>query len=107
MSTPSAPAISSPPAVASSAPTPASARAPPSGPAPPTLRDLPLARQASFWGFAILFVLAIAFYLWWGLSFGVWIDNGVYAVVATLAGFGLAGMWLCLPTPHRPIPSDR
>ena len=72
-------------------------------PAPP-LSSLPLAHQVTFWGFAALLRAAIAFYLWWGLSFGVWIDNGVYAVVATLAGFGLAGMWLMLPNPTRPIP---
>jgi hypothetical protein len=73
----------------------------------PPLSSLPFARQATFWGFSLLLILAIAFYLWWGLSFGVWVDNGVYAVVVTLAGFGLAGMWLALPSPPRPIPADR
>jgi type VI protein secretion system component VasF len=66
------------------------------------LAQMSPARRASFWGFAALVVLAIAFYLWWGLSFGVWIDNGVYAVFITLFLFGLAGMWLMLPNPPAP-----
>jgi hypothetical protein len=70
----------------------------------PSLFSLSLAHQAAFWGFAALAISALAFYLWWGLSFGRWIDNGVYAVVVTLAGFGLAGMWLMTPSPARPIP---
>ncbi|MGB6500669.1 MAG: hypothetical protein WBG19_04630 [Thermoplasmata archaeon] len=61
-------------------------------------------RRASFWGFASLVVLAIAFYVWWGLSFGVWIDNGVYAVTITLLLFGLSGMWLVMPNPPAPTP---
>jgi type VI protein secretion system component VasF len=66
-------------------------------------RSVSLPRQVSFWGFATLVVLAVVFYLWWGLSFGVWIDNGVYAVTITLLLFGLAGMWLVLPS--RPAPN--
>jgi type VI protein secretion system component VasF len=68
--------------------------------------DLPLHRQVTFWLFAALVVLAVVFYAWWGLSFGVWIDNGVYAVVITLLLFGLAGMWLVLPNPPvtEPLP---
>ena len=62
------------------------------------------ARRATFWGFAALVVLAVAFYVWWGVSFGVWLDNGVYAVVITLLLFGLAGMWLVLPNPPAPSP---
>lgn len=61
-------------------------------------------RRVSFWAFASLVVLAVAFYVWWGVSFGVWIDNGVYAVVITLLLFGLAGMWLALPNPPVTIP---
>src|SRR5208282_2439284 len=49
-------------------------------------------------------VLAVLFYAWWGFSFGVWIDNGVYAVVITLLLFGLAGMWLMMPNPPAPAP---
>ena len=71
-------------------------------PAPPRLSDMSLTRQISFWGFASLIVLAVAFYVWWGVSFGVWIDNGVYAVFITLFLFGLAGMWLMLPNPPTP-----
>lgn len=61
---------------------------------------LPTARQVGFGLFGLLFAAGIAFYLWWGLAFHVWIDNGVYAVVSTLTFFGLAGMWLTLP-PRR------
>lgn len=60
---------------------------------------MPISRKATFWGFASLVVLAAVFYVWWGLSYGVWVDNGVYAVTITLLLFGLAGMWLVLPTP--------
>ncbi|MGD0718509.1 MAG: hypothetical protein ABSA15_02875 [Thermoplasmata archaeon] len=67
-----------------------------------SVADLSATRQIAFWAFAALLVLAIVFYIWWGLSFGVWIDNGVYAVVATLAAFGLAGMWLVMPNPPPP-----
>lgn len=66
------------------------------------LGEMSTARRASFWGFASLMVAAIAFYLWWGLSFGVWIDNGVYAVFITLFLFGLSGMWLMMPNPPAP-----
>ena len=67
--------------------------------------EIPFARRVSFFGFGALVVVAVAFYLWWGLSFGVWVDNGVYAVVIVLALFGLTGMWLVLPNP--PVaPSD-
>lgn len=71
---------------------------------PARFRDLPFPRFVAFWGFAALLVLAAAFYVWWGLSFGVWVDNGVYAVVITLVLFGLAGMWLVMPNP--PIPAE-
>jgi hypothetical protein len=70
----------------------------------PRFRDLSLSRKVSFWGFASLVVLAVAFYVWWGTFYGVWIDNGVYAVVITLLLFGLAGMWLMLPNPPAPAP---
>ncbi len=71
---------------------------------PGASRGLPLSRRVAFWGFATLVVLAVAFYLWWGLSFDVWIDNGVYAVTITLLLFGLAGMWLVLPNPPSTAP---
>lgn len=70
----------------------------PHGPAR-SVAELPFHRRAQFWGFAALLLLGILFYLWWGLTFGVWIDNGVYAVVSVLVLFGLAGMWLSTPNP--------
>jgi len=69
--------------------------------------QMPLARTVSFFGFAALVVLAVVFYLWWGLSYGVWIDNGVYAVVIVLLLFGLAGMWLILPNPPVPAADEK
>lgn len=71
---------------------------------PVRFREMSLGRRACFWGFAGLVVLAVAFYVWWGVFFGVWVDNGVYAVVITLLLFGLAGMWLMLPNPPVPAP---
>lgn len=72
-------------------------------PAPKALSTMSTSRKASFFGFAALVVLAVTFYVWWGVSFGVWIDNGVYAVVITLLLFGLAGMWLVMPNPPAPV----
>jgi type VI protein secretion system component VasF len=68
----------------------------------PRYRGMSITRKVSFWGFALLVVLAVAFYVWWGVAFRVWIDNGVYAVTITLLLFGLAGMWLVLPNPPSP-----
>jgi hypothetical protein len=70
-------------------------------PAPeaPARRPWSLIRRVEFFGFASLVILGIVFYLWWGFSFGVWIDNGVYAVVIVFELFGLAGMWLVMPNP--------
>jgi type VI protein secretion system component VasF len=73
-------------------------------PEPVRFRQMSLTRQVSFWGFAALVVLAVAFYVWWGVAFGVWLDNGVYAVTITLLLFGLAGMWLVLPNPPVTAP---
>ena len=67
--------------------------------------SMPLYRQIGFWLFAGLIVLAAAFYLWWGFSYGVWLDNGIYAVVITLVLFGLAGMWLQMPDPPQVAPT--
>jgi hypothetical protein len=77
------------------------------GPVPPPpvpLRQLPLTRRVSFWAFASLIVLGAVLYVWWGVSFGVWVDNGLYAIVITLVLFGLAGMWLVMPNPPVPTP---
>ena len=65
-------------------------------------REMSTAQRWMFWGFAGLVVLAVVFFLGWGLSYGVWIDNGVYAVTITLLLFGLAGMWLMMPNPPTP-----
>ncbi|MGP8075695.1 MAG: hypothetical protein ACLP8Y_03020 [Thermoplasmata archaeon] len=73
-------------------------------PASPGYRGMSINRKVSFWGFASLVVMAVAFYVWWGVAFGVWIDNGVYAVTIVLLLFGLAGMWLVLPNPPAPTP---
>jgi len=75
--------------------------------AEPRYRGMSLPRKVSFWGFAGLVVAAVAFFVGWGVSFGVWIDNGVYAVTITLLLFGLAGMWLVLPNPPPPAPTTR
>lgn len=71
-----------------------------------TLRKppIPATQQVGLWGFGALIVLAVVFYLWWGLSYGVWVDNGVYAVVITLLLFGLAGLWLFWPEPPAATP---
>ncbi len=74
---------------------------------PSRVREMPLPRKVTFWGFAGLVMLGVGFYLWWGLAFGVWIDNGVYAVTITLLLFGLAGMWLVLPNPPAPSAPPR
>ena len=73
-------------------------------PAGPTRRTIPLYRDLSLALFAGLVVLAVAFYLWWGLEYGTWLDNGVYAVTIVLLLFGLAGMWLVAPSP-APAPA--
>jgi hypothetical protein len=75
-----------------------------STPQPTRFRELSLPRKVTFWGFASLVVAAVAFYVWWGTFYGVWIDNGVYAVFITLLLFGLAGMWLVLPNPPVTAP---
>jgi hypothetical protein len=72
----------------------------------PEPRPESFSHKVTFWGFASLVILAIVFYLWWGLSYGVWIDNGVYAVVITLLLFGLAGMWLVMPNPPSAATSE-
>lgn len=84
----------------------AEAPAQPAAPLPSRRREMSVARRATFWGFASLAVLAVAFYVWWGVSFGVWLDNGVYAVFITLLLFGLAGMWLVLPNPPAPAAEE-
>jgi hypothetical protein len=64
----------------------------------------PTTQEVGLGGFGALIVLAVVFYLWWGLSYGVWVDNGVYAVVITLLLFGVAGLWLFWPEPPAATP---
>jgi hypothetical protein len=73
----------------------------------PRFVPMSLTRVIEFWGFAMLLVLGVAIYVWWGVAYQAWLDNGVYAVVITLVAFGLAGMWLVLPNPPAPLPPPR
>lgn len=78
--------------------------APPDGPdAGETPAGVPLHRRLTFAAFAGLVVLAAVFYFWWGIAYGRWLDNGVYAVAIVLLLFGLSGMWLVTPNP--PVPA--
>lgn len=70
----------------------------------PRASRIPTTQQVGLAGFGALVVLAVVFYLWWGLSYGVWVDNGVYAVVITLLLFGVAGLWLFWPESPTPNP---
>lgn len=72
--------------------------------APSASPPLSFSQQLGLGGFGALVVAAVVFYLWWGLAFGVWVDNGVYAVVITLLLFGLAGLWLVWPEPPTTSP---
>lgn len=75
-----------------------------SSPSLPANPPLSATQRLGLGGFGALVVAAVAFYLWWGLAFGVWVDNGVYAVVITLLLFGLAGLWLFWPEPPATSP---
>ncbi|MCI4336073.1 MAG: hypothetical protein L3K17_02605 [Thermoplasmata archaeon] len=77
----------------------------PTPPAAGAVESVPLHRRLTFAGFAGLVVLAAIFYLWWGISYGRWLDNGVYAVTIVLLLFGLSGMWLATPNPPAPVPA--
>ncbi len=67
-------------------------------------RPLPLLRRVQLGFFALLVVLAGVFYVVWGLRYGGWLDNGVYAVTIVLLLFGLSGLWLTMPSPPAPAP---
>ncbi|HTT34357.1 MAG TPA: hypothetical protein VLX64_01050 [Thermoplasmata archaeon] len=77
---------------------------PPDEAAPEPRAEVSLHRRVSFGLFALLLAAAVAFYLWWGIGYGDWLDNGVYAVTIVLVLFGLAGMWLVAPTPPAAAP---
>ena len=81
-------------------------RAPMAAPSeePHAHRPLPLFRRIQLALFAGLVVLAAVFYVLWGLRYGGWFDNGVYAVTIVLLRFGLAGMWLTMPSPAATAP---
>ncbi|MEM3444804.1 MAG: hypothetical protein QW115_02390 [Thermoplasmata archaeon] len=53
-----------------------------------------LSRKIVFAGYGLLFLLGLTFYICWSLAFNTWTDVGVYAVSATLMGFGFVGMLL-------------
>lgn len=45
--------------------------------------------------FAFLVLIAgLALYFYWAASYDAWADIGLYAVVAPVIGFGLAGVFL-------------
>jgi membrane protein YdbS with pleckstrin-like domain len=69
-----------------------------------SVHELPLHRRIQFWAAAALVVLSVVFYLSWGFAYGVWLDNGVYAVAIVLLLFGVAGMWIMVPNPPAPAP---
>ena len=60
-----------------------------------------MTRRVGFFAFGALVPIAAMFYVWWGLAYGRWLDNGVYAVTIVLLLFGLSGMWLMIP--ERPV----
>ena len=70
-----------------------------------TRGTIPLHRRLTFAAFAGLVLLAAVFYLWFGIAYGRWLDNGVYAVTIVLLLFGLSGMWLVAPSPPAPAPA--
>ena len=73
-------------------------------PPSPRKRRWPTTQELGLIAFGGLIVLAVVFYLSWGLFFGVWIDNGVYAVAITMLLFGVAGLWLFWPEPPASTP---
>lgn len=60
---------------------------------------LPTARATAFALFAFMLILGVAFYLWWGITYNGWVDNGVYAVTVTLVMLGIGGMLVSAPHP--------
>ncbi|MGB9635845.1 MAG: hypothetical protein ACPL1Y_01165 [Thermoplasmata archaeon] len=57
----------------------------------------PISKKIVFAGYGLLFAAGLGFYLTWSIMFNTWTDVGVYAVSATLIGFGLIGMLLYRP----------
>jgi len=44
----------------------------------------------------LLLLAGIAIYLWWGSTFGVWYDIGIYSLTIVLVLAGIFGMLLSL-----------
>lgn len=58
------------------------------------MAETSISRKILFGGYAFLFLLGITFYVCWSWVYNTWTDVGVYAVSATLIGFGFVGMLL-------------
>ena len=55
------------------------------------LEQLPGQKGVTAGFYYFLIPLALAFWIGWGLTFGVWWDLGLYAVLVVMLGFGLIG----------------
>lgn len=66
---------------------------------PTAVRPLSFGRRVQIAASGALIVLGLVFYVSWGIRYGGWLDNGVYAVTIVLLLFGLVGLWLTMPTP--------
>ena len=55
------------------------------------LENIPDQQKITAGFYYFLIPLAFAFWIGWGLKFGVWWDIGLYAVLVVLLGFGIIG----------------
>ena len=55
------------------------------------LENMPDQQKITTGFYYSLIPLAIAFWIGWGIKFGVWWDIGLYAVLVVMIGFGLIG----------------
>ena len=55
------------------------------------LENLPDQQKISAGFYYFLIPLALAFWIGWGLKFGVWTDIRLYALIKDMIGFGLIG----------------
>ena len=44
----------------------------------------------------LLLISGVSFYLYWGTTYGVWVDIGVYSLTIVLVLFGVFGLLLSL-----------
>ena len=44
----------------------------------------------------LLLLAGIIFYIYWGLTYGVWMDIGIYSVVIVLVVSGICGFFLSI-----------